>query len=473
MHTGTEASVCATPDVAPLLEASIRSSPCASDGVTLMVTPRLKVPVKRLPTLPYQQCLIKLANKESSIKGLIDSGGMAHMGDATFLANGHYHGFISATTAAFANHYPLSLRPQHFWCPILQGVAKHVEKNSESVQKKWVAHEGKKKLIVRRDAFRMGQTNDWAGVVHGHADSFGAQIDANTVEGVAQDLSPTFSGTTAVEMVCAKVTLMDICKSFFSYKCMTCCGFPSITLEGTEEDWMALRANAETLLSKRCEHGWAQEWMTALLPLLDKILDEYRTGLRGHAGDEPFWNSMCKRGGTQGSGARTWFNGWVNILFPYILDHPNQYCVPYSPSNEYVKEGRDGGLYGMGAPRGVQGPDCSDFPSGVAEAPVTWQYFEEENKLKFAAGFVGATQDASDGTIRPALAWYIAHAGAEQSVMHDPYAKALGVARGAAGRPLGPPPRSGFSRWARAAVDRPSARALRHAVPRVRPTPRR
>jgi len=419
---------------APPLEASMGSSPCAGDGVTLTVTPRLEVPGERLPTLPYQQCVTKLANKESS-KGLIDSGGMADMGDAMLLANGHYHGFISATTAAFANHYPLAVRPQHFWCLILQGVAKHAEKHSESVRKEWVAHEGTKQLIVHRDAFRMGQTNDWAGVVHGHADSFGAQIDANTVEGVAQDLLPAFSGTTSVEMLCAKVTVMDVCKSFFSYKCMTRCGFPTITLEGTEEDWVALRVNAESLLSKRCEQSWAQEWMVSLLPLLDKILGEYREGLRGHAGDELFWNSMCKRGGTRGSGARTWFNGWVNIFFPYILEHPNQYCVPYSPVNEYVKEGReDGGtFYGMRAPHGVQGPDCSDFPSGIAEAPVTWQYFDEEHKLKFAAGFVGATQSASDGTVRPALAWYIAHAGTEQSVMHNPYAEALGVTREVAG----------------------------------------
>ena len=29
-------------------------------------------------------------------------------------------------------------------------------------------------------------------------------------------------------------------------------------------------------------------------------------------------NSMCKRGGTSGSGARTWLNGWFNIFFPWV-----------------------------------------------------------------------------------------------------------------------------------------------------------
>ena len=41
----------------------------------------------------------------------------------------------------------------------------------------------------------------------------------------------------------------------------------------------------------------------ALLPLLDKLNAEYAKGLAGGVGDEPFWNSMCKRGGTSGSAA--------------------------------------------------------------------------------------------------------------------------------------------------------------------------
>jgi hypothetical protein len=32
--------------------------------------------------------------------------------------------------------------------------------------------------------------------------------------------------------------------------------------------------------------------------------------------------------------------------------------VPYTPQNDYVKEGRDG--------ERAQGPDCCDFPKGIA-----------------------------------------------------------------------------------------------------------
>jgi hypothetical protein len=275
---------------------------------------------------------------------------------------------------------------------------------------------------VQRNHFVQGQPNDWASVIDA-PDGFAAQIDKNTVDGVAEALAPSFSATTPTELIAQKITVMDITKSFFSYKCMTMCGFPTVTLEGTPNDWHLLRVNAEKLISERCARDWGQRWLAALLPLLDKINEEYASGLNGSVGDEPFWNSMCKRGGTSGSGSRTWFNGWFNILFPYILEQPNRYCIPYSPTNEYVQEGRDGGRYGMGAPPGVQGPDVADFPPGIAKAPVVWDYYGKEIKLQFKAGFVGAMQDPESCTVTPCVGWYIAHEGGNESVMDkmDPF----------------------------------------------------
>ena len=78
---------------------------------------------------------------------------------------------------------------------------------------------------------------------------------------------------------------------------------------------------------------------------------------------------------------------------------------PYSPNNCYVKEGRDG-------PKGRDiykrtGPDCANFPTGIASAPVKWNYHGEIIDLAFKAGFVGATQDIETGTIRPLVGWFM------------------------------------------------------------------
>lgn len=392
---------------------SLAVPPACDDAtsVSFVVTKGLKVPKERLAGADLRGRVRTLADKVGG-GGLVDAGGCMPIEEgATVLARGHDHGFIAAATAAFAQHYPMAVRPQHFWLMIMQGVATHVEQNAEAVRAKWVRHKGKKTLVVRCDEFCLGSENNWASVVDGKGDSFSAQIDNHVVEGVSEALSPAFSDTTPEEHIAAKITVMDVCKSFFTYKCSTMCGFPSITMEGTIEDWRALRANAEALVTQRCTADFAKKWTAALLPLLDKFVAEYSAAaLGGKAGDEKFWNSMCKRGGTSGSGASTWFNGWFNILFPFIQTRFNRYAVPYSPSNGYVKEGRNGGHYGMHAPEGVQGPDCEDFPGGLAEAPVEWDYLGKSVPLKFKAGFVGATQDRDTGLVRPAVGWFIAKA---------------------------------------------------------------
>ena len=222
---GTRAITSAAP-AAARPEADAKPEAAASSQVTLLVTADLAVPQARLPMVDYAARIDELAGKESP-KGLVDQGGRAELDDK-LIERGHYHGFISAVSAAFANHYPLALRPQHFWLLILQGVAKHVELNAEDVRTQWVSHEGQKELVVFRDNFVLNTPNDWAGVVTGPSDSFAAQIDANVVDGVAAELSPAFGGTTTVERVCEKITVMDVCKSFFSYKVVTRCGFPQV-----------------------------------------------------------------------------------------------------------------------------------------------------------------------------------------------------------------------------------------------------
>ena len=58
------------------------------------------------------------------------------------------HGFIQAITTAFAEHWPLALRPEHIWTLVLQAVARHVDENTEELRERFVAHEGKVTLEV-------------------------------------------------------------------------------------------------------------------------------------------------------------------------------------------------------------------------------------------------------------------------------------------------------------------------------------
>jgi len=81
--------------------------------------------------------------------------------------------------------------------------------------------------------------------------------------------------------------------------------------------------------------------MKALIPLLDKIAEEYKNAAEKKDIDARFWNSLVKIGGTYGSGKSTWFNGWINILCPYIgkevEKERNYWCEAYNPDAGYAK----------------------------------------------------------------------------------------------------------------------------------------
>lgn len=128
----------------------------------------------------------------------------------------HGHGFISAVTTAFDLHLPLTLRPEHLWVLVLQGVARHVVANAEDLRKEFVSHEGKEQLKVHRHdvEWQTGCSTrgaapeglDWAGVVA----EFSDQIAARTVPGVVELVDSDFSTTTPTERVVSQVTVMDM-----------------------------------------------------------------------------------------------------------------------------------------------------------------------------------------------------------------------------------------------------------------------
>ena len=307
--------------------------------------------------------------------------------------------FIDASLTAWSNHYPIRFKPEHIWLLILQAVAQHVDENAEKLRKKYVNHQGKMTLTVNRDNFEMDSLdNDWEGVIEEFVD----QIDKNTVKDTVQLFECDFSGSTLVEKICAKVTIMDICKNYFSYGGMTSCGFPKITLDGTKEDWVRLKEKTKVLLKTKVDEQFGAEWAKALLPLLDRFIGAFDGDI-----DCLFWNSMIKRGANRYSGGWCWYTGWFNILFPFTeSNHSNKFCVPYSEDKAYVQLGltndtRFGGKYG--------GLDVKDYPSGLAHASVSWNFQGKDLDLKFIAGFMGYQQDQNTLEICPNVGWCIGH----------------------------------------------------------------
>ena len=306
--------------------------------------------------------------------------------------------FIKAAIMAWSKHYPFRFKVEHIWLLILQSIAVHVDQNAEKLRSKYVEHDGKKELIVYISA--NPSHKEWESVV----ENFAEQIDKNTVDDTAKLFECDFSTSSMVERISTKVTIMDICKNYFDYTCMTECGFPEITLDGKKEDWIKLKQKTEKLLETKVDKKFGAQWAEALLPLLDRFIVAF-----GGEIDCVFWNSMIKRGAEYGSGGYSWFSGWFNILFPFIRNKPNRFCVPYTMDKGYVEQGLN--EYG-GSPEN----DQSNYPMGIASAPVKWDLDGTEIKLKFLAGFVGYKQDPKTLELCPNVGWCIAESMSDEEI---------------------------------------------------------
>src|SRR5437016_5463297 len=74
----------------------------------------------------------------------------SHRGEK-LLKSQSQNGLVSAAHTAFDQHFPLVLTPDTVWITLTMGLATHIDKNAETLRKQFVSHEGKRKIIVRRD----------------------------------------------------------------------------------------------------------------------------------------------------------------------------------------------------------------------------------------------------------------------------------------------------------------------------------
>ncbi|MFN6203565.1 MAG: DUF4419 domain-containing protein, partial [Acidobacteriota bacterium] len=141
--------------------------------------------------------------------------------DGRLVADVTLHPVIAAIHLAFNDHRPLVLSPDVFWLLIAQGLANHVNANSEELRSRFINHSGKAEIVVRRDDFiKASPDTPWPEVLG----EFSRQIRGYLGAATHDLLLPDFSTTGGVERVAAEVVLLDAMQPFFSYRFMTRCG---------------------------------------------------------------------------------------------------------------------------------------------------------------------------------------------------------------------------------------------------------
>ena len=339
-----------------------------------------------LPVIPYHEAVTKfLGGQVSSCSRY----------NGELVAQVRLHPLIETLHNAFATHRPVSLSPDIIWLTLTQGLAHHINANAEQLRNQFVQHEGKLKIIVRRDDFvKDSPENPWPEVFH----EFTAAIHEHI--GDTYDLIvANFSTTGPIERAASEIVLMDAMQAYFSYEVHTLCGIPSITLEGTLQDWQEIAERVRAF--RRLGLDW---WVDSLEPLLNQFVDAASGTV-----DRRFWDSIYKWHGQNGSGREPFLSGWILNLFPYLTPLSDSFPVQPKSAVTFCRNPWINGQPSVG-----DGPPPDRIPRLPARAPFVWKYFGTDYRMEFIGGLIGIQQDAKTLCLRPEIGWAVWETGAEQ-----------------------------------------------------------
>lgn len=294
------------------------------------------------------------------------------------LVDGGDNAFFSMVCLAYAQHRPIVLSPDIMWIIICNGYSQFVNRDPEKFRQYLVSHDGKETLVIKT-----GFENTTAQKV----EKFATLIGKETKGDVAELMTCNFSTTGVIERMVSQITLMETVKQYFDFMEMLAgCGIPSITLEGTPDDWHLLREKAQKL----GEFG-VKEWTDKL----DPILEQFELAAQGNPNLD-FWFDMAIKGRPKdfhlqaGGGCiptygPTEFDGWFLEFIPFDLWGERPSKMPYGHS----------------------------LPPLMTSVPII-QYVEDDmgncmgiNGLELRGGIVGLAQDKETMALRPEIGWLV------------------------------------------------------------------
>ncbi|MBP5376147.1 MAG: DUF4419 domain-containing protein, partial [Bacteroidaceae bacterium] len=288
--------------------------------------------------------------------------------------------FFQTVVRAYAEHRPLVFSPDMIWVLINQGFARYVNAHPKEMRDQIVSHTGKMDLVVKSDKDLLSEDADWEKLMG----DFCAQIGEYTKADIAQTITADFSTTGITERITSQITLMETVKSYFDYVVhYIACGIPTITLNGTPEDWLKVLEKTKQLE----KFSGVEHWVQSLVP----ILTEFIKASEGKP-NQAFWQRMVKKnnpaklaGGGCDFRQPTELDGWILKFFPdenaQTLDQvPHTHKMP--SERVYV-----------------------DFKYQVI-SPTDGKVLVE-TPLQLIAGFIGTEVDTVTHALTPKMGWVV------------------------------------------------------------------
>ncbi|MBO4430183.1 MAG: DUF4419 domain-containing protein [Bacteroidaceae bacterium] len=365
-------------------------------GITFVVDEDLSAPKQTFTMLSSKELSSRIISKRqipqpdhNVVKTSFDGESLCYLGEDNF---------FKCVVHAFADHRSLVLSPDMVWLLIGQGFSRYVNAHSEELRDKLVSHQGKMVLRVEKNNDVLDPSKgDWAQLLN----DFSACVAENTKGDVADMMTANFSTTGMDERIASQITLMETVKTYFDFwNVVIACGIPTITLEGTPEDWQKVREKARMLAQYGLEK-WSND--------LDPILAEFVKASEGKP-NQAFWENMVmkyrvekfkskKVCGLYDLNETTQLDGWFLTFFP------NENGI--TPS--YVLH-------------------TDDMPSEMARGNFTQEYIDPVTGESLAqipvqlwAGFVGVQVDEKTGAFTPKIGWFARIGDEEQEKLSRLY----------------------------------------------------
>ena len=294
------------------------------------------------------------------------------------LVDGDDNAFFSMVCLAYAQHRPIVLSPDIMWIIICNGFSQYVNRDPEKFRQHLVNYDDKETLVIRT-----GLETTTAQKVQKFADL----IAKETKGDIAELMTCNFSTTGMMEKMVSQITLMDAVKEYFDYlELLQGCGIPSVTLEGTPDDWRLLREKTRKL----GEFG-VKKWTDKL----DPILAEFVLASEGKPNLKFWWNMAIKGrpvdfhlkagGGCLPAYGPTPFDGWFLEFIPFDNRGERPEKIAYG----------------------------HELPPLMTSVPII-QYVEDDfgncigiNTLELRGGIVGLAQDRETKALRPEIGWLV------------------------------------------------------------------
>ncbi|OHT09188.1 hypothetical protein TRFO_22010 [Tritrichomonas foetus] len=280
------------------------------------------------------------------------------------------YGFLQA----YMEHRPITISPDIIWMLIVLAFVTHVDKNKEELRPMFVDFESKKEIMItERDHFDPFDKKEWERIVPKYI----SQIEKHTGKELLDTLTPDFTTTTTTTRIAGQICIMASMRHYFQYSFFFYgCGIPSVTIEGTVDDWIKIQIKLQAL--KKYNLEW---WIEKIDPIIQEIIKTKKGDV-----NKSFWLRMIRYKRALQFYDPNLIDGWICNFFPYSKQKKPRHQL------DVICFGSDFPAY-----QKVPLKMIIVMPNGT----------KYEIKLKMYSGFFGMEQDTKTFNLKPLIGWVI------------------------------------------------------------------